>query len=141
MEKERGWLGLWGLNSTFLERSEVAAVVTHISGYGNAIVDGREKNQWLKSVIDHDYQGFSEQIPMEKLLIICEKSSAARNFEAALGGRTGTFEGDEYKIVALAGHVVGFAREPYEQAYPNEALKSGYYPVENRPIQLQEIHN
>ena len=49
------------MNSTFLERSEVAAVVTHISGYGNAIVDGREKNQWLKSVIDHDYQGFSEQ--------------------------------------------------------------------------------
>ena len=32
---------------------------------------------------------------MEKLLIICEKPSAARAFASALGGRTGHFEGDE----------------------------------------------
>lgn len=43
-------------------RSEVASVVTHTSGYGNAIVDGREKNQWLKSIIDRYYQGFSEHV-------------------------------------------------------------------------------
>ena len=42
-------------------RSEVASVVTHVSGCGNAIVDGREKNQWSKSMIDHDCRGFSEQ--------------------------------------------------------------------------------
>lgn len=42
-------------------RSEIASVVTHIRGYGNAIVDGREKNQWLKSDIDHYCRGFSEQ--------------------------------------------------------------------------------
>ena len=29
--------------------------------YGNTIIDGREKNRWLKSNIDHYYQGFSEQ--------------------------------------------------------------------------------
>ena len=41
-------------------RSEIASVVIHISGYGNAIVNGRERNQWLKSIGDH-YYGFSEQ--------------------------------------------------------------------------------
>lgn len=39
-------------------RSEIVHVVTHESGYGNTIVDGREKDQWLKSNIDHYYQGF-----------------------------------------------------------------------------------
>ena len=43
-------------------RSEIASVVTHFSGYGNVIVDGREKNPWLKSIIDHYCQGFSEQV-------------------------------------------------------------------------------
>lgn len=49
-------------------RSEIASVVTHIRGYGNAIVDGREKNQWLKSIIDHYYQGFSEQFESHAFL-------------------------------------------------------------------------
>lgn len=44
-----------------LERSEIVTVINHVSGYGNTIVDGREKNRWLKSNIDHYYQGFSEQ--------------------------------------------------------------------------------
>ena len=43
-------------------RSEIASVVTHISGYGNAIVDGREKNQWLKSINNCYCQGFSESV-------------------------------------------------------------------------------
>ena len=78
---------------------------------------------------------------MEKLLIICEKSTAARNFEAALGGRTGTFEGDEYKIVSLAGHVVGFAREPYEQAYPNEAETIGKFSkVDTIPWRIDQFN-
>ncbi len=42
-------------------RSEIASVVTHNSGYGNAVVDGREKNQWSKFIIDQHCQGFSEQ--------------------------------------------------------------------------------
>ena len=49
-------------------RSEIAYVVTHIRGYGNAIVDGREKDQWLKSIIDHYYQGFSEQFESHAFL-------------------------------------------------------------------------
>lgn len=37
-----------------LERSEIVTVITHIVGYGNTIVDGRKKNQWLKSNIDYN---------------------------------------------------------------------------------------
>jgi hypothetical protein len=43
-------------------RSEVASVIIYISRYGNAIVDGREKNQWSQSINDHYCQGFSEQV-------------------------------------------------------------------------------
>lgn len=43
---------------------------------------------------------------MEKLLIITEKPSAGRNFATALGGASGTFEGDQYVIVNLYGHIM-----------------------------------
>lgn len=43
---------------------------------------------------------------MEKLLIICEKPSAAKNFATALGGQQGTFDGQPYSIVALYGHIL-----------------------------------
>lgn len=58
-----------------------------------------------------------EIIIMEKLLIIAEKPSAARNFQKALGGASGTFEGDEYKIVNLFGHVLAH-ETPEKTAYP-----------------------
>lgn len=43
---------------------------------------------------------------MEKLLIITEKPSASRNFAKALGGNDGVFEGDEFVIVHLRGHIL-----------------------------------
>ena len=54
---------------------------------------------------------------MEKLLIICEKPSAARAFAVALGGRTGQFEGDEYAITNLYGHIMELGK-PEEVAVP-----------------------
>lgn len=54
---------------------------------------------------------------MEKLLIICEKPSAARAFASALGGRTGQFEGDEYAITNLYGHIMELGK-PEEVAVP-----------------------
>lgn len=42
---------------------------------------------------------------MEKLLIICEKATAAENFSKALGGYDGVFEGDEFHIMHLSGHL------------------------------------
>lgn len=56
---------------------------------------------------------------MEKLLIICEKPSAARAFASALGGQRGTFEGDEYVITNLYGHIM-------ELGKPAEVAKREY---------------
>ena len=56
---------------------------------------------------------------MEKLLIICEKPSAMRNFAAALGGRQGTFEGDTYAICNLYGHIM-------ELGTPAQVAKKDY---------------
>lgn len=54
---------------------------------------------------------------MEKLLIIAEKPSAAGHFSKALGGSSGMFEGDEYRIVNLFGHILAH-ETPEKQAYP-----------------------
>lgn len=51
----------------------------------------------------------------EKLLILCEKPSAARNFAKALGGFEGTFNGNPYKIVHFYGHILENP-EPQETA-------------------------
>lgn len=47
--------------------------------------------------------------------ILCEKPSAARNFAAALGGTSGTFEGTDYRIVAARGHL-------YEMVDPDKMV-------------------
>ena len=39
-----------------------------------------------------------------KYLIVTEKPSAAKNFVKALGGQTGNFAGNDYRIVNLHGH-------------------------------------
>lgn len=56
--------------------------------------------------------------------ILCEKPSAARNFAAALGGASGTFHGQSYKIAASHGHLYGYDDEPAHQVPP--ALKDRY---------------
>lgn len=70
---------------------------------------------------------------MEKLLIITEKPSAGRNFAAALGGSTGTFEGNPYTIVSLRGHILTH-ETPEKVAYPNHAeTVGGFANIENLP--------
>lgn len=70
---------------------------------------------------------------MEKLLIIAEKPSAARNFKAALGGVSGTFEGDEYQIVNLFGHLLAH-ETPEKTAYPQyKDTVGGFSNLENLP--------
>lgn len=70
---------------------------------------------------------------MEKLLIIAEKPSAARNFQKALGGSSGMFEGDEYVIVNLFGHILGH-ETPEKQAYPQFCETVGAFGnLENLP--------
>lgn len=43
----------------------------------------------------------------EKLIIINEKSSQYQNFVKALGGQSGEFNGDEYALTHLHGHILG----------------------------------
>lgn len=43
---------------------------------------------------------------MGKVGILTEKPSAARNFAAALGGMSGTYDGQEYVIVSARGHLL-----------------------------------
>lgn len=70
---------------------------------------------------------------MEKLLIIAEKPSAARNFTAALGGTTGTFEGNPFRIVNLYGHILGH-EVPEKVAYPQYRTTVGNFGnLENLP--------
>lgn len=70
---------------------------------------------------------------MEKLLIITEKPSAGRNFQKALGGSSGMFEGDEYVIVNLFGHILGH-ETPEKTAYPQfKETVGGFGSLENLP--------
>lgn len=43
---------------------------------------------------------------MVDYLILAEKAQAAKQFEAALGGRSGNFEGKSYEIIHAAGHLL-----------------------------------
>lgn len=56
--------------------------------------------------------------------ILCEKPSAARNFAAALGGNSGTYNGESYTIVASHGHLYGFIKEP--EVHVQASLKEKY---------------
>lgn len=69
----------------------------------------------------------------EKLLVIAEKPSAGRNFQQALGGKTGSFNGHEYAIVALRGHILAH-ETPEKVAYKEHKDKvGGFSHIENLP--------
>lgn len=55
---------------------------------------------------------------MGKVGILTEKPSAARNFAAALGGMSGTFDGTDYVIVNARGHLL----ELKDPAMPSRTL-------------------
>lgn len=58
------------------------------------------------------------------IVILAEKPSQARNFAKALGGMTGTYNGENYSIVAARGHLYEFS-SPEEQV--PAALKDQYH--------------
>lgn len=57
------------------------------------------------------------------IVVLAEKPSAARNMAAALGGRSGSFEGSPYAVFSLLGHLMGL-KPPEEQVA--SALKERY---------------
>lgn len=65
--------------------------------------------------------------------ILAEKPSAARNFAAALGGMTGTYDGEHYTIVASHGHLYGLDDEPSHQVPPDKKEKYADWSITNLP--------
>lgn len=59
-----------------------------------------------------------------KYIILTEKPSAMKNFVKALGGKTGTFNGDTFQIEALRGHVMTLPSKVSALVAP--ALKERY---------------
>ncbi|WP_305154458.1 hypothetical protein [uncultured Dubosiella sp.] len=55
--------------------------------------------------------------------ILTEKASAARNFEKALGGKEGTYNGEAYRITHARGHLYELY-DPSQQV--DEALQKKY---------------
>lgn len=49
---------------------------------------------------------------MSRTLVLAEKPSQAENYAKALGGMTGSFEGQPYTIRALRGHVMQYPKDP-----------------------------
>lgn len=64
--------------------------------------------------------------------ILCEKKSAARNFAKALGGMSGTFNGEQYTIVAAHGHLYEL-KKPEMQVRPELTDRYKSWNVSNLP--------
>ena len=49
------------------------------------------------------------------IVILTEKPSAGRNFAKALGGNSGTYNGEEYMIVSARGHLLAYSTDMNKQ--------------------------
>lgn len=72
------------------------------------------------------------------LAILTEKPSAARNFAAALGGKSGTYNGEAYRIVHARGHLLEMM-EPKKQVVPELAEKYRIWDVDNLPWSIEDF--
>lgn len=76
---------------------------------------------------------------MSRLIgILCEKPSAMRNFSKALGGDTGTFNGESYVITCAAGHLYEFD-SPEKQVLPALAEKYKSWSLDNLPWEEKDF--
>ncbi|MET3959851.1 DNA topoisomerase-3 [Rhodococcus sp. OAS809] len=69
---------------------------------------------------------------MGKVGILTEKPSAARNFAAALGGMSGTFDGTEYVIVNARGHLLEL-KDPSAMVPPSLSDQYKSWDLEHLP--------
>ena len=65
--------------------------------------------------------------------ILTEKPSAARHFAAALGGMSGTYNGEQFVIAHARGHLYEFADPHRMVADPDLAGKYRTWSLENLP--------
>lgn len=71
-------------------------------------------------------------------LLIAEKPSAAKSFAKALGGTSGTFNGQAFKIVALVGHMLEFV-EPHEMVDPSLSVTFKSWDPESMPWDVSQM--
>ena len=69
---------------------------------------------------------------MGRKCVFAEKPSAARNMAKALGGMTGTYNGEEYIICHALGHLYEFA-DPDKQVSVHLQSKYKSWAIENMP--------
>jgi len=70
--------------------------------------------------------------------ILMEKPSAARNGAAALGGMSGTYNGEQYVITNARGHLYEL-KQPHEMVDPSLAEKYQKWNLENLPWDLDDF--
>lgn len=75
---------------------------------------------------------------MPDYAILCEKASAAKNFASALGGTSGQFNGQSYRIVHSHGHLMEFV-DPKEQVPEEKASKYRSWKLEHLPWQVTDF--
>lgn len=64
--------------------------------------------------------------------ILAEKPSAARNFAKALGGQSGTYNGEDYVIVFARGHLFEL-KQPVDQVAPAKRERYGSWALKDLP--------
>lgn len=73
------------------------------------------------------------------ILILAEKPSAARNFATALGGMSGTYNGEAYKITASAGHLYRYPEKAADMCSDDKKAKYASWSVSNLPWDFRDF--
>lgn len=73
------------------------------------------------------------------IVILTEKPSAARNFAKALGGSSGTYNGDKYLIVSARGHLLAYSTDLTKQVPEELADKYKKWSMENLPWEYKDF--
>lgn len=76
---------------------------------------------------------------MVDYLILTEKPSAAKNFVAALGGRSGNFDGKSFQIVNARGHLMTFV-EPQKMVDPSLEEQYASWSLKDMPWKPSEMN-
>lgn len=72
------------------------------------------------------------------LLIVTEKPSACKNFAKALGGNKGTFNGQDYELIALAGHTMEYV-DPKDMVSKEKSEQYKSWDIKYLPWNLKEM--
>lgn len=70
--------------------------------------------------------------------ILAEKSSAARNFAKALGGQSGTYNGESYVIAFARGHLFEL-KQPVDQVAPAKRERYGSWALKDLPWDVNDF--